>query len=280
MRILIAGCGDIGTKAGIMLHEKGHEVFGLKRDISTLPEQIIPIKADLSEAIDPSILPTDVDKVIYILAASAFNEQAYQQAYVDGARQLLEALGNQVKTLDRFIFVSSTSVYAQNNGEWVDEQSLTEPVSFNGRVMLQAEQQILNLAQGLVVRFSGIYGPGRNRMLAQVKAGQIAAERPVIYSNRIHSNDCASVLVYLTELSGLQDKILLASDHYPVNLNEIQTWLADQLGVPETQRDYQIPKRRAGSKRISNKRLTELGYEFKFPDYRAGYGDILKSINN
>ncbi len=278
MRILIAGCGDIGTKAGIQLHQNGHEVFGLKRNICSLPEHIVPIKADLSQTVDPGILPANIDLIIYILAASSFNEQAYQQAYISGAKNLIDALGKSISQLKRFIFVSSTSVYAQNNGEWVDEQSVTEPTSFNGQIMLEAEQQILGLPVGLVVRFSGIYGPGRNRMLEQIKSGQLAAKQPVIYSNRIHSEDCVRVLVYLTEMGAVNAKVVLASDHSPAALSEIQAWLADRLNIAETKRDYQVPKRRAGSKRISNKRLIELGYEFKYSDYRAGYSDILASL--
>ena len=278
MRILIAGCGDIGTKAGIQLQQSGHEVFGLKRNVSTMPDQIIPIQADLSRVFSPELLPTDIDLVIYILAASGFNEQAYRQAYVLGAKHLINALGESANKLKRFIFVSSTSVYAQNSGEWVDEQSPTEPSSFNGQIMLEAEKQILQLPGGLIVRFSGIYGPGRNRMLEQIKSGQIAAEEPVIYSNRIHSEDCARVLGHLVQTDEIIHKIILASDHCPVSLHEFQTWLADQLNIPEPKRDYQIPKRRAGSKRINNKRLIELGYEFKYPDYQAGYLKILATI--
>ena len=275
MRILIAGCGDIGTQVGLQLHDKGHEVFGLKRNISSLPSEIIPITADLSRPIDSGVLPKEIDKIIYILAASGFNEQAYQQAYVGGVANLIAAMGDRTESLKRFIFVSSTSVYAQNNGEWVDEESITQPHSFNGQIMMEAEQQILSLRVGLVIRFSGIYGPGRNRMLEQVKSGQIAAKEPMIYSNRIHSQDCARVLIHFSEMLELKDRIVLASDHQPVSLNEIQSWLADQLNVPADKREFQIPKRRAGSKRISNQRLVETGFKFKYPDYTHGYRELI-----
>ena len=275
MRILIAGCGHIGAQTGLQLHNKGHKVFGLKRNVSSIPSEINPIGADISQPVDAGVLPTNIDQVIYILAASGFNEQAYQQAYVGGVTNLIAAMGERSKSLKRFIFVSSTSVYAQNSGEWVDEESITEPQSFNGQIMLEAEQQVLSLTNGLVVRFSGIYGPGRNRMLEQVKSGQIAALVPKIYSNRIHSQDCARVLTHLSEMPDLLHKIILASDHQPVSLNEIQSWLANQLNVPEDEREYQIPTRRAGSKRISNQRLINTGFELKYSGYKQGYKDLI-----
>lgn len=276
MKILIAGCGDIGTKLGRKLYFEGHQVYGLKRNTGSIASGILPISADLSCPLPGDTLPGELDQVIYILSAGGFNELAYQQAYVDGVRHLVQGLGRTIDSLGRFIFVSSTSVYGQNSGEWVNEESLTEPKAFNGQIMLQAEKQVLELPNSVVVRFSGIYGKGRNRMLNQVKAGQIAISQPVIYSNRIHSDDCAGVLFYLSQLKDLKHPLLLASDNKPVALHEIQQWLADQLAVPEELRHYGVPSRRAGSKRISNKRLLEYGYRFNYPDYKAGYGDLLR----
>jgi len=278
MKILIAGCGEIGSKVGIELSIKGHDVFGLKRNVDSIPKLIKPIAIDLSNEINPELLPTDIDIVVYILAANGFNEHAYNEAYIVGAKNLIAALGQQADRLKRFIFVSSTSVYGQNQGQWVDENSATESKSFNGQIMLEAEKQILQLPNSLIVRFSGIYGPGRNRMLEKISSGQIASSHPVIYSNRIHSEDCANVLVHLIEIGEINDQIILASDHCPVSLNEIQTWLADQLDIVQSSREYATPKRRAGSKRISNKRLLALGYQFIYPDYRTGYPDLLNNF--
>ena len=276
MKILIAGFGDIGTKVGEQLHRNGHQVYGLKRNAETITGPITPISADLSRPLAGNILPDELDQVIYILSAGGFNEQAYQQAYVDGVRHLSQALGQTLDNLKRFIFVSSTSVYSQNQGQWVDEESATQPNGFNGQIMLEAEKQVLTLPNSLVVRFSGIYGEGRNRMLSQVKAGQIAASQPLIYSNRIHSDDCVGVLLHLSENQSMDHQIVLASDNHPASLHDIQQWLADQLAVPQQDRNYEIPSRRAGSKRIKNQRLLDLGYSFIYPDYQAGYGKILK----
>ena len=278
MKILIAGYGDIGTKVGQQLHQNGHQVYGLKRNARTITGPVTPISADLSRPLANKTLPCEFDQVIYILSAAGFNEQAYQQAYVDGVRHLSQALGTNLEKLKRFIFVSSTSVYSQNQGQWVDEESATLPNGFNGQIMLEAEKQVLTLPNSLVVRFSGIYGEGRNRMLSQVQAGKIAASQPVIYSNRIHSDDCAGALLHLSEIETLNDSVILASDNRPDSLHEIQQWLADQLAVPQHARQFDVPSRRAGSKRIKNQRLLDLDYRFIYPDYQAGYGELLKSL--
>ena len=278
MKVLIAGYGDIGAKVGRQLHLSNHQVYGLKRNSASITGPTRPICADLSQPLSKGKLPDDIDQVIYILSADGFNEQAYRQAYVDGVRHLVQALGNTLDSLKRFIFVSSTSVYSQNAGEWVNEESPTQPKSFNGQIMLEAEQQVAAIPNSVIVRFSGIYGAGRNRMLSQVKNGQIAAQQPVIYSNRIHSDDCAAVLVHLSQMTTTAYQVVLASDSQPAALHEIQQWLADQLAVAQQDRCYEVPSRRAGSKRISNQRLLDSGYIFTYPHYKAGYAELLRSL--
>lgn len=277
MNILIAGYGDIGKKVGEKLLRAGHRVYGLKRNATSITGATIPISADLSQPLARGVLPAGLDQILYILSADGFNEQAYQQAYVDGVRYLTQALGENLNSLQRFLFVSSTSVYSQNTGEWVDEESPTQPGAFNGQIMLDAEEQVMDLPNSMVVRFSGIYGEGRNRMLQQVNSGMIAASHPVIYSNRIHSDDCASVLYHMLQLRNPGHRLFLASDNQPAALHDIQQWLADQLGVPQIKRRYQVPARRAGSKRVRNHRLLDSGYDFIYPDFKTGYRELLAS---
>ena len=277
MRILIAGYGKIGSRVGFDLAAMGHEVLGLKRDINSIPDEIAPVQANLFSPLPDGLLPDDLDQVIYILAAREFTEAAYRQAYVDGVRNLCQALGDQLPGLQRFIFVSSSSVYAQNGGEWVDEDSPPNPVLFNGRTMLEAEDLVKTLPNGLCVRFSGIYGPGRNKLIDQVRTGQIAPADPVIYTNRIHVHDCGRVLVHLSQLPSEQPghSVILASDHQPAALHDIQHWLANRLGVPESNRKTRPSNRRAGSKQLDNRRLLSTGFEFDYPDYKSGYLAIL-----
>lgn len=274
--VLIAGCGDVGCQLGLNLISHGLEVYGLRRNINQLPDGIQGISADLADPASLEALPA-TDIVVYASAASNHDEAGYKQAYVEGLSNLLAALPAKPKHL---FFTSSSGVYHQNDSDWVDEDSPTEPTSFSGQIMLQAEQAALNSGvPTTVVRFSGIYGPGRNHLLNQVRSGRSAPESPALFSNRIHRDDCAGILAHLVQraLSGQPlDPIYLASDDEPAALHEVSAWLAEQLGVEITDRSA---TRRAGSKMCSNRRLRATGYNFRYPSYREGYGAILTELD-
>ncbi len=271
-RILIAGCGDVGIATGLLLAAQGAEVFGLRRTINQLPDPIQPLPGDLTA---PSSLPSlpHCDYLIYCPAASSSDPEHYRAIYVDGLRHLLSALPN---TPRRLLLTSSSSVYAQRQHEWVDEQSATEPTSRNGQILLDSER--LALSAGIpasVVRFSGIYGPGRNHLIRQVQQGIQAPATPIHYSNRIHRDDCAGVLAHLLGLDRNGEELAthyLASDDEPAPISEVMAWLAEQMGVAlRTQQAV----RRGGSKRCSNARLKASGYRFRYRDYRQGYPALL-----
>ncbi|SFF82514.1 SDR family oxidoreductase [Neptunomonas qingdaonensis] len=272
LRILIAGCGDVGSALGVLLSTQGHHVYGLKRTINQLPDCIHAISADLCDKETLSDLP-DTDILVYCAAATGRSESAYQQAYIDGLKNIYTALSTPPRHL---FFTSSTSVYAQNQHEWVDEQSPTQADQPSGLIMRRAEQQVLNKDNATVVRFSGIYGPGRNHLINTVRAGTIAPQNPLHYSNRIHRDDCAGVLAHLIQKvnTGNQiEPIYLASDPNPTPIHDITAWLAEQLHTKITQ---ETPIRRGGSKRCNSQRLQQSGYEFLYPDYKAGFQAGLK----
>src|SRR5690606_38400703 len=125
-------------------------------------------------------------------------------------------------------------------------------------------------------RFSGIYGPGRNHLINQVKAGCTGAEH---YTNRIHADDCAGVLVHLCRKHTggvVLPDLLLASDCEPVASFLINQWLA--RGMNLALRDNAATVKRAASKRCSNNRLLASGYVFKYPSYRQGYEEVLNNL--
>ncbi|GGO77766.1 NAD(P)-dependent oxidoreductase [Marinobacterium nitratireducens] len=271
-RILIAGCGDVGSALGVELAAAGHFVQGLRRTINQLPAGIHGIAADLTDPASLQKLPA-CDILVYCTAATTHDENGYRLAYVEGLRNLLAALPAPPRQL---FFTSSTGVYHQADGRWVDESSTTEPTGFSGRILLEAER--LALGSGIpatVVRFSGIYGPGRNHLLNQVRSGIAAPAEPPHYGNRIHRDDCAGVLAHLIRRC-LDERPLeplyLATDDAPTPLHEVMEWLALQLGVEICERK---PVRRGGSKRCRNTRLKASGYRLRYPDYRTGYAQIL-----
>ena len=159
--VLIAGCGDVGSVLGERLHTDGHRVWGLRRHTDGLPSSIQPFVADLAVSETLHGLPPGLDFVFYTAASDAASEEGYRRAYVDGVRNVLTALAAQRQSIRRIFFTSSTGVYAQSAGEWVDELSPTAPAHFSGLRMLEAEQLLLESPlPATIVRLGGIYGPG------------------------------------------------------------------------------------------------------------------------
>ena len=281
MNIAIVGCGDIGVRSAALLQKNGHRVVGIRRNVAALPDWMESISADVSNRQSlEAVFTQPFDAVLYILSASSYNEAAYRSAYVDGVANTLEALQHQ--QLKRFVFVSSTSVYHQNDGSLVDENSPTRPTRFNGQLVLEGEALVRRLSVGTVVRFSGIYGPARTRMIERVKNNIRSSAEDDGYTNRIHVDDCAGVLAHLLMTDVPLEPVYLASDSEPCTRQALETFLAVVLGVADTEAeppaDKAAVKRIAGSKRCNNRLLLSTGYRFLYPDFRSGYRQVLSDL--
>lgn len=276
--LLIAGCGDIGSRLALQLLPSGWIVHGLRRTVSALPQGVAGIAGDLFDAQKPKDWPTGgIDYLVYCATPSERDEAGYRQAYVEGLEHVLAWLRQSGQSPRRVIFVSSSSVYGQQQGEWVDETSATEASGFSGKVLLEAEQLALNSGwPASVVRLTGIYGPGRSDLSSRVRQGYSVAVDPPVYANRIHADDAAGLLAHLLKADAdgvaLQD-CYLGVDDAPVPLAEVVAWMRDYLGVTEW--SAQASLRRAGSKRCSNARARSLGWAPRYADYRAGYAALL-----
>lgn len=287
-RILIAGCGDVGTTLGKNLGATGHEVWGLKRHPANLPSPIQPLAADLTDPATLMALPANLDAVVYSAAAAGFSEAHYQAAYVDGVCNLLDALRQTGQQPKRLLFTSSTSVYAQHQGEWVDENSPATAEGFSGRCIREGERLMWGSDwPAVAVRFGGIYGPGRTRLIDSVREGSATcSDGPPVYTNRIHRDDCARVLEHLLQFPE-PEPLYIAVDDDPAPLNAVLDWLADQLGAPQPPHIPQPPckpgaairrdpaARMRASKRCRNARLRASGFQFRYPSYRDGYTALL-----
>jgi nucleoside-diphosphate-sugar epimerase/uncharacterized iron-regulated protein len=287
-RVLIAGCGYVGTALGLALAAAGHEVFALRRRPEGVPAPLRPVAADLSRPESLRALPSGIDLVFYTAAAGGGGDDAYRIAYVDGVRHLLDALS--ARPPRRFLFTSSTSVYAQSEGEWVDEESPTTPTHFSGQRLLEGEQLLAASGfDGVVVRLGGIYGPGRTRLIESVRSGRVRIRRGgSLFTNRIHRDDCAGALAHLSSLEK-QEPIYLGVDHEPAEEAVVLRWLADRVGVPSPQDEIDAEKdegasagadtrRPRSNKRCRNARLLASGYRFRFPTFREGYDAVLRSM--
>ncbi|MDX1755115.1 MAG: NAD(P)H-binding protein [Marinobacter sp.] len=276
-RILIAGCGALG---GMIAHQLSHQatVFGLRRSAGQVPEGVHPIAADLLQPDQlAERLPGDLDALVYCLTPGRYDDEGYRQAYVTGLGNLLKAATGQ--PVKRVVFISSTSVYHQDDDSWVTEDSPTEPKRHSGQRILEGERLALaGPFPATVVRFSGIYGPSRRRFLTAVQNGEMNPSLPAPYSNRIHEADAAAAVVHLLNLAlngqPLADRYI-ASDCDPARLDEVVNWVRGQVPCAAPQPDARTGGR-AGSKRCDNRRLLATGFRFRYPDYRAGYGEMIE----
>ena len=186
--VLIAGCGDVGGELARRLLADGHEVYGLRRRAHLLPAGIRPIWGDVRDPDSLRGVPGGLDVLCYTAAADGRSAAAYRAAYVDGVRNVLRAVAH-TSALRRVLYTSSTRVYPQSGGEWVDEDSSTSDRDLHARLLLEGESAARDTAApAVVVRFAGIYGPGRTRLIDRMRAGEPCSEA---YTNRIHRNDCA-----------------------------------------------------------------------------------------
>lgn len=275
-RILIVGAGDIGGHLAQDMAQAGHEVWGLRRSDKPVGDGVELVQGDVADPETLTELPGDLDIVVYSVASPVFSKEGYHDYYYRGLKNILRAVKGQ--DIKRVFFVSSSSVYHQMDEEWVDETTETLPTSFAGKEMLAAEQALLkHKLPGTVVRFTGIYGPGRTRMIKQAQSGSHCDPEPAVWTNRIHRDDCVGVLTMLVNRA-LKDEplddVYLATDDEPATLFDVLEWMKDRIGDVEPDHDVPEATRRA-NRRCSNKRLRALGYEFIYPNYREGYDKML-----
>jgi len=277
MKILIAGCGDVGTLLGQLLVNQGHQVFGLKRNIDTLPPTIIPIAADLCQPNSLQIIPSKLDLLFYTASANQRSEKGYRQIYVDGLVNVLTHCRSNSPQLRHVFYTSSTSVYGQIDGSVVNEESQTKPTNFTGQVILEGESQLAQYpVPSSAIRFSGIYGPRRIHLIKNLMNGTATLKESDVFTNRIHRDDCAGFLAHMVGV----DKPLstyIATDNHPAPYNEVLSFIANQLRLTP-------PQKTAGTsfsnKRCSNKRLLESGYVLQYPSYQMGYKTLIDSFQN
>jgi nucleoside-diphosphate-sugar epimerase len=288
MRVLIVGCGYLGLPLGAELARQGHTVFGLRRTATAATELeaagIKPLSADITRRETLDSLPADFDWVVNCTASGGGDLADYRRIYLEGNRNLLQWLAD--RPVKKFIYTGSTSVYGQNDGSLVNETSPTAPVAETSNVLLAAENVVLAAAAtgfpSVVLRLAGIYGPGRGHWFKQFLRGEARIEGDGSrYLNMIHRTDAAhAIIAALTR--GEPGQIYNVVDAEPVPQIDFFRWLAAELGKPlppAIPADAAAGRRRGvTNKRVSNSRLvTELGFHYQFPDFRAGYAPEIQS---
>ena len=275
-KILIAGCGDLGIR---LAHQLGDfhatQVLGLRRTPLTtaaMPKNFRWLSADLTHTETLQKLPKDITHIVFAAAPGARTPADYKSIYLHGLQQTIEACLS--PALERVIFISSSAVYGNHEDRWVDESTPTAPKHFNGEVLCEAEQWLLEYGrshqlQTICLRLSGIYGPGRNFLLDRLRLGQASA--PLgdgHWVNRIHVEDAAAAALHMLSLQN-PASVYIVSDSTPLPMRALYEALAQSVGGPCP--PVGPAPAMVGSKRLSNARLVATGFKFKWPDSRDGY---------
>jgi nucleoside-diphosphate-sugar epimerase len=277
MKVLIAGCGYVGSAAARLLSAT-HQVTCLRRNPAPL-EGIRSLSADLCDTQTLTFKKGDFDAVIYCASARSRERAAYRAAYVDGLRNVLSKTADEARVL----FTSSTSVYAESNGGWTDEQSPLRQDETAQSELVAAERLLEKSPQQTVcLRLSGIYGPERTRFIEAIRSGRQRPSGQLAYTNRIHRDDAAAAIMHVLGLNSPQPTYNV-SDSDPCEKDEIIRWIMQRLGIAETTDDG---RERASTskpselapgknKRIKNHRLLSSGFQLRYPSFREGYTELL-----
>jgi nucleoside-diphosphate-sugar epimerase len=282
MAKLIFGCGYLGSRVARLWIEAGEQVFVVTRSgerAALLAQQgYTPIVADVLRPASLRGLPA-AESVLFAVSHDRQSGASIQEVYVGGLQNVVAALS---APPNKFIYVSSTGVYAQSNGEWVDEDSPCEPERESARACLAAEQTLFSSPIGIravILRMAGLYGPGRIPNVADIRAGRAIAAPQNGFLNLIHLDDAARAVVAADRLARAP-RTYVVSDGSPVERSAYYQELARLVGAPPPQFvapsvDSPAAGRASTSKRARNSRmLAELGIRLDYPSYREGLAAI------
>ena len=283
--VAVLGCGYVGLALGEVLVESGHDVVGVRRSDEGLDAVreagLRPVRADVTDPGSLAAVP-DADAVVFTASTGGRGPAAAREVYVRGLEATIDAFADRERPPERLLYTSSTGVYGDHGGEWVDEDSALRAGSEKSRVLVDAESTAASAADAgiepTVARLGGVYGPDRYRIERYL-------EGPVVegYLSLIHRDDAGGALAHLLAMGTDAPRTVNVVDDEPVWKPDLAAWLAEQCGVepPETRtleavladddRSDASKRRLRGQKRVSNDRLRSLGYAFDHPSYRSGY---------
>ena len=293
-RLVIFGCGYVGSALAGAARAAGAQVTALTRN----PERAATLRADgiadvvVGDLLGPDWqdrLPAAPEHVVNCVSAGGRGTDSYHGTYVEGMRSILAWAAAGSRPVGTLLYTGSTGVYPQSGGDArVDELSPTESGDERGETLLQAENELRAAAAGVerwfILRLAGIYGPGRQTLLDQLRTG--AAELPGPVSHRMnlaHRDDIvAAILACLTAPAAVRNEVYNVCDGSPAPKLEVVRWLCGQLGRPVPVFTGGGSDRRRGGpadRFIVADRLRErLGWRPQFPTYRAGFAPLLRQL--
>jgi len=270
-RALIAGYGYLGEALADLLIDDSWGVEGWTRSPESarqLSHRECSIHAvDISKGEQVRAKQRDFDAVIHCASTRGGAVDSYRRVYLNGVRNLLDHLRG-----PRFIFVSSTSVYAQNTGEWVSEESPAEPIHETGKILRHSEDLVLANG-GTAIRLGGLYGPGRSALMRKFFNGEARIDpENDRFMNQIHRDDAAAAIQFLLRRGESVPQIYNLVDNEPTLLSDCYRWLASRLNRPLPVSGKSTSKRKRGesNKRVSNAKVRSHGWVPQYPTFADG----------
>ncbi len=257
--LAVIGAGDLGLRVASLRVLQGDQVSALRRRILPMPEGVQAVFGDMHDTESLLRLASTPDVLLFCPTPDERTEAGYRKTFVHALQKAINVLKPK-----RVFFVSSTAVYAQDSGECVDEKSVAQPQRFNGKVLREAEQLCLSQPNNVVLRLSGITGPGRHMLINKALLGEGIQHT---WTNRIHIDDAASAISFLINQSS-PDSIYNVSDDEPALQTEVANWIRQKHALPP----LPISQTQASGKRVSNARIKALGWKPHYPSYRECYG--------
>lgn len=283
MDAMIVGCGYLGSRIAALWRERGHRVFATTRTAAKAESLRVqgfePIVCDVTRPETLTFPRADV--FVTALAVDRSSGSTMRDIYIDGLRAIVDrVLDGRIPPPGRWVHVSSSSVYGQTDGNWVDESSPTDPEEPAGRTVLESEGIVRRFPGGaILLRFSGIYGPGRLLRRKSIEAGETIVGDAEKWLNLIHVDDGARAVAAAAE-RGEPGRIYNICDDEPVSRRDFYTAMADMLGAPPPQftpppPDAPPPPHERGNRRIRNTRMRDgLGVVLQYSNFRDGLRDI------
>ena len=274
-KLLVIGCGKLGQKLGLLAKKTPLDLLGFKRKKITSTNIRIEQQDIFDKSFFDKVKIHSPDFILYSLSADEQSEKSYRRNYIEGLKQVIKSI-KYINNFQHLFFVSSTSVYGDNNDQFIDEFSETSPKNFRGTILLEAEN-LLNTVKfnSTVLRLSGIYGSGRNYM---IKLSQDAESWPKVdrWTNRINEDDAANFIIFLLNqcLQGeIPEKLYLLTDKEPVTLFRLLNWIRQNLNLKNK---INITSDPILGKRLRSSIITSLKFEYKYPTYKQGYKKLIQ----
>ncbi len=289
-RLVIFGCGYVGSAVAQAALAAGMQVEALTRN---------PVKAEQLRALGlaavavADLATTDWHAAIapgaefVVNTVSSGGPESYRRSYVDGMQSILTWAATGRTPVGTLVYTSSTSVYPQGGGTTVDESAEAPGATPNGAIIRESEKLLESAspaacARKFILRLAGIYGPGRHHLLDQLRDGVLTLNGSGDHRlNLVHRDDIvAAILTCLRAPASVSGDIFNVADTGPAMRSDVVRWLSAQLGRATPAFDGSATARRAGApmpdRVVSSGKIRQvLGWQPRYPDYRAGFESLL-----